>query len=55
MVAEVFIAYGISLVARFGFSAGKITVDQVERIFEIALPIIFIFVNIWFLAIMNRN
>ena len=55
MVAEVFIAYGISLVARFGFPAGKITVDQIERVFEIALPIIFIFVNIWFLAVMNWN
>lgn len=49
MVSEVFIAYGISLVARFEISRKGIAVNQVERGFEIALPIVFVFVNIYFL------
>jgi len=49
MVAEVFIAYGISLVDRFGGEA-KVLVNRVELGFEIALPLLFVLVNVYFYA-----
>lgn len=47
MVAEVFIAYAISLVHRFGDVEHKL-VNRYELGFEIALPLIFLIVNIYF-------
>ena len=47
MVAEVFIAYGISLVDRFGGET-KVLVNRVELSCEIILPLLFVLVNIYF-------
>lgn len=47
MVAEVFIAYAISLVHRFGDVEHKL-VNRYELGFEIVLPLIFLIVNIYF-------
>ena len=47
MVAEVFIAYAISLVHRFGDVEHKL-VNRYELGFEIALPLIFLIANIYF-------
>ena len=47
MVAEVFIAYGISLVDRFGGET-KVLVNRVELGCEIVLPLLFVLVNIYF-------
>jgi len=49
MVAEVFIAYGISLVDRFGGET-KVLVNRVELGFEIMLPLLFVLVNVYFYA-----
>ena len=51
MIAEVFIAYGISLVSRFGFPGNSIKANKIEQGFEVALPVVFIVVNIWFLLL----
>ena len=47
MVAEVFIAYGISLVDRFGGET-KVLVNRVELGCEIVLPLLFVLVNVYF-------
>ena len=47
MVAEVFIAYGISLVDRFGGETKEL-VNRVELGCEIALPLLFVLVNVYF-------
>lgn len=47
MLAELFIAYFISLVDRFG-GQSKLLVNRVETGFEIFLPIIFVLVNLFF-------
>ena len=47
MVSEVFIAYGISLVDRFG-GESKVLVNRVELICEVILPILFVLVNVYF-------
>ena len=47
MVAEVFIAYRISLVDRFGGET-KVLVNRVELSCEIILPLLFVLVNIYF-------
>ena len=47
MVAEVFIAYAISLVHRFGDVEHRL-VNRYELVFEIVLPIVFLIVNIYF-------
>jgi hypothetical protein len=49
MVAEVFIAYAISLVHRFGDVEHKL-VNKYELGFEIVLPLIFLIVNVYFYA-----
>jgi hypothetical protein len=49
MVAEVFIAYAISLAHRFGDFEHKL-VNRYERICEISLPLIFVIVNAYFYA-----
>jgi hypothetical protein len=47
MVTEVFIAYGISLVDRFGGET-KVLVNRVELGCEIVLPLLFVLVNVYF-------
>ena len=47
MVSEVFIAYGISLVDRFG-GESKALVNRVELSCEIILPLLFVLVNVYF-------
>ena len=47
MVSEVFIAYGISLVDRFG-GESKVLVNRVETGCEIVLPLLFVLVNVYF-------
>ena len=47
MVAEVFIAYVISLVDRFGGET-KVLVNRVELGCEIVLPLLFVLVNVYF-------
>jgi hypothetical protein len=47
MVSEVFIAYGISLVDRFG-GESKVLVNRVELSCEIILPLLFVLVNVYF-------
>ena len=49
MVAEVFIAYGISLVDRFGGET-KVLVNRVELGCEIGLPLLFVLVNVYFFS-----
>ena len=47
MVSEVFIAYGISLVDRFG-GESKVLVNRLELSCEIVLPLLFVLVNVYF-------
>jgi len=47
MVSEVFIAYGISLVDRFG-GESKVLVNRVELSCEVTLPLLFVLVNVYF-------